>query len=57
MSTISGVSGTPYVPTSNAVQPQTAPQTQPPATATPPVAQDADGDNDGSKSGKIDTYA
>ncbi len=57
MSSVSGIGSTPYVPITNQVK-QPAPANQQPATpAVQPVAKDADGDNDGSKGGKIDTYA
>lgn len=57
MSSVSGIGSTPYVPITNPVKQPTPANQQPVTQAVQPVAKDADGDNDGSKGGKIDTYA
>jgi hypothetical protein len=56
MSIVSGISPASYAPASSQVKPTP----EKPHLSTPtvqPVVQDADGDNDGSKGGKIDIHA
>ncbi len=56
MSPITGMPATSYTPNVNQVKsPVAAPQ--PAHTPTPAVGKDADGDNDGSKGGKINLHA
>lgn len=56
MSTISGISPSPYTPIASQVKPTAVnPQTTTPAVQ--PVAADSDGDNDGSKGSTINTHA
>ena len=55
---VSGVGSTPYVPVPNQVKQQQPLNQQPATPAVPPAASnDSDGDHDGSKGGKINTYA
>ncbi len=56
MSSVSGVGATSYVPINIQTKQPVANQ-QPTAPQVQPTGKDADGDNDGSKGGRIDTYA
>lgn len=59
MSLISGVSSANFTPATAQLRPKEAatPPPPPPAQSVQPAGKDADGDNDGSKGGTIDTFA